>query len=214
MKVLLNCEESQTVCKAFRERERGHEAFSCDLLSCSGGHPEWHLQQDGLMIAKSHEWDLQIAFPPCTHLAVSGAKHFELKRNDGRQKAAIEFFLEIWLVSNAVENPVGIMNGGGYIKKWFPDLYEYAVCIGFPFKPSQIVQPYWFGDKHTKTTCLWLKDLPLLVKTNDVGPGPRDTTKSGRTLPTWYNLPPGEDRNKIRSKTFPGIAKAMAEQWG
>lgn len=212
MKVLIACEESQAVCKAFREK--GHEAYSCDLLPCSGGRPEWHIQDDAKKVALENKEAIKISFPPCTDLAVSGAKHFEKKRADGRQRESIIFFLEIWRLSNCVENPVGIMNSGKYLQKWFPKLYEYAVFIGFPFKPTQIIQPYMFGDPFTKTTCLWLKGLPKLVATDIVDKGGRHITKGGKSLPIWYNMLPGPERAKIRSKTFPGIAAAMADQWG
>lgn len=209
--VIILCEESQTVTKAFREK--GIKAFSCDLLPCSGSHPEWHLQEDAKQVALENQEALKISFPPCTHIAVSGAKHFEGKRADGRQREAIIFFLEMWRLSDCTENPIGIMNNGKYLQKWFPKLYEYAVFIGFPFKPTQIVQPYMFGDPFTKGTCLWLKGLPKLVPTDIVDKGKRHITKGGNSLPEWYNLPPSEDRGKLRSKTFPGLAKAMAEQW-
>lgn len=196
LKILIACEESQEVCKAFRAL--GHEAYSCDILDCSGGHPEWHLKgylED--IIGNGIEWDAIIAFPPCTHLAVSGAKHFEQKRKDGRQQYAIDFFI---MIANrnckyiAIENPIGIMS----------TIFR---------KPDQIIQPYMFGDPFTKTTCLWLKGLPILLPTQIVEKGKRHITKSGKSLPDWYNLPPSENRAKLRSKTFPGIAKAMAKQW-
>lgn len=139
-----------------------------------------------------------IAFPPCTDLAVSGAKHFAKKRADGRQQASIDFFM---MIANAkcskiaIENPVGIMS-----TEWR--------------KPDQIIQPYMFGEPFTKTTCLWLRGLPMLKATLIVDKGERHITKSGKSIPAWYNLPPSENRSKIRSKTFNGIAKAMAEQWG
>lgn len=212
MKVLFACEESQTVLVEFMKR--GHEAYSCDILPTSGPYPEWHLQQDVTPLLKQ-KWDRVISFVPCTHLAVSGAKHFAAKRADGRQRSAVVFFLHVWYHSDAVENPVGIMNSPKYLKQWFPDLYQFALKIGFPFKPSQIIQPYQFGDPFTKTTCLWLRNgLPLLTPTNVVDKGERHITKGGKSLPVWYNLPPGEDRARIRSKTFPGIAAAMAQQWG
>ena len=197
MKVLVACEESQAVTKAFREL--GHEAYSCDLQECSGGHPEWHLKgylED--VIGNGNEWDMIIAFPPCTHLSVSGAKHFAAKRADGRQQYEISFFM---MIANrdckkiAIENPVGIMSS-----EWR--------------KPDPIIQPYMFGGPYTKTTCLWLKGLSKLIPTNIVEKGKRHITKSGKSLPDWYNLPPGPDRAIIRSKTFPGIAQAMADQWG
>lgn len=213
LRVLLLCEESQTVCKEFRKL--GHVAYSCDLLPCSGGHPEWHLQMDAFEAYYDHgPWDLVISFQPCTDLTVSGAKHFEKKRENGSQEKSIRFFFEIWKISDCSENPVGIMNGGKYIRQWFPKLYLEMLDAGFPFEPSQIINPYQFGDPFTKTTCLWLKKkLPLLVPTKIVDKGKRHVTKGGNSLPSWYNLPPGPDRAKIRSKTFPGPAKAMAQQW-
>lgn len=195
MRVLIACEESQTVCKAFRAL--GHEAISCDLLECSGGHPEWHVCGDVLPLLRE-AWDIVIAFPPCTDLCVSGARWFAAKQADGRQQASVEFFLEFTRLEHvsrvAIENPVGIMSR----------LYR---------KPDQIIQPWQFGDPHTKATCLWLKGLAPLEPTDILRPGPRHTTKSGRSLPEWYNLPPGPDRARLRSKTFNGIALAMAQQW-
>lgn len=197
MAVLVACEESQAVTKEFRAL--GVEAFSCDIYPPSGGHPEWHLQQDVLPLLKE-EWDLVIAFPPCTHLASSGAAWFEQKRKDGRQQQAIDFFLAFtkpYAKRWVIENPVGIMSS----------LFH---------KPNQIVQPYQFGDPYSKKTCLWLHNVPLLIPTNVVEPEPRVTYASGRTMPKWYADAwklPAEERSKVRSKTFPGIAKAMANQW-
>jgi len=185
VKVLVACEESQAVTKAFREK--GHEAFSCDIEPCSGGRPEWHIQGDVTPLLEQ-EWDMIIAFPPCTHLAVSGAKWFEQKRKDGRQQQGIDFFM---LFVNAkcprvaIENPIGIMS------TWY--------C-----KPSQIIQPWMFGHGETKATCLWLKGLPLLNPTVLV---------PGREQLIW-RMPPSADRSKLRSKTFEGIAQAMSDQWG
>ena len=139
-----------------------------------------------------------IAFPPCDHLACSGARWFEEKRKDGRQQMGIDFFMSLGdadIPKIAIENPVGIMS-----TQWR--------------KPDQIIQPYHFGHEATKTTCLWLKNLPPLEPTNVVGKGERHITKSGKSLPAWYNLPPSKDRWKIRSRTFEGIAQGMAEQWG
>lgn len=197
MKILLACEESQAVCKAFRLL--GHEAFSCDILPCSGGHPEWHIQGDVTPILEQ-EWDMIIAFPPCTHLAVSGARHFAKKIADGRQQQGIDFFM---LFVNckcprvAIENPVGIMSN------------KYR-------KPDQIIQPWQFGEEFQKTTCLWLKGLPLLKPTNIVGKGEFYVSPSGKKLPKWYNENSNKrnNRQKSRSVTFQGIANAMAEQWG
>ena len=184
MKILVACEESQAV--TIEMRRLGHEAYSCDIEPCSGGHPEWHLQVDALELLKM-KWDMILAFPPCTHLAVSGAGYFEQKRKDGRQQAAIDFFMRFANADCpkiAIENPVGIMSS-----VWR--------------KPDQIIQPWQFGHGETKKTCLWLKGIPLLVPTNIV---------DGREQRIW-KMPPSEDRAKNRAKTFPGIARAMAEQW-
>lgn len=183
MRILIACEESQEVCKAFRAR--GHEAYSCDLLPCSGGHPEWHIQGDAIDVLTRDYWGLKIGFPPCDHLAVSGARWFEGKRRDGRQQKGIEFFLRMAELCDAIENPIGIMS----------TIYR---------KPDQIIQPWQFGHGETKATCLWLKNLPLLKPTNIV---------DGREQRIW-KLPPSADRAKLRSKTFSGIAAAMADQWG
>jgi hypothetical protein len=278
MRVLLACEESQAVCKEFRKL--GHEAFSCDIQECSGGHPEWHFKEDifkvidgwqkvihigdcifedwdedfelaicpnclidfsdchcpGSMQDDEYEykefddilyakrldfknWDLMIAFPPCTHLAVSGAPHFEQKRKDGRQQEGIDFFMKMVnapINKIAIENPIGIMS----------KVYKL---------PNQIIQPYFFGDPFSKSTCLWLKNLPHLY--HNAEPNLFDTNithtnkneleyfewidKKGvkKRQPLWYyeafkNAKTSEERSRLRSKTFPGIAKAMAEQWG
>jgi len=168
MDILLDCEESQEVCNAFRAK--GHNAFSCDLLDCSGGHPEWHIKGDAIMTLFSRKWDLVIAFPPCTDLAVSGAKHFEAKRADGRQQASIDFFMRFANYDGviAIENPIGIMSS----------IWR---------KPDQIVQPYMFGDPFTKTTCLWLKGLPKLVPTNIV---------EGREA-RIHKMPPTKNRSHL-----------------
>ena len=197
MKILVACEESQAVTKEFRLL--GHEAYSCDIEPCSGGHPEWHIQNDVTPLL-DQDWDMIIAFPPCTHLATSGAAWFKKKQADGRQQQGIDFFM---LFTNnkcpriAIENPVGIMS-----TKWR--------------KPDQIIQPYQFGDSFSKKTCLWLKGLPLLTPTNIVDRGEQLEYKSGRMMSKWYadsfNLPPKE-RAKLRSTTFAGISKAMASQW-
>lgn len=200
-KILVACEESQAVTKEFRRL--GFEAYSCDLLPCSGGYPEWHLQQDVLKII-DNEWDLIISFQPCTDLTVSGARWFKNKRISGDQYKSIKFFFEVWEKSNCSENPIGILNGGNYIKKHFIELYEEMKYYGFPFAPDQIIQPWQFGHGETKSTCLWLRNLPKLIHTNIV---------EGREQRIW-RLPPTKDRSILRSKTYPGIAKAMAEQWG
>jgi hypothetical protein len=216
MRVLVACEESQAVCIEFRNL--GHEAYSCDILPASGNHPEWHIQNDVIEVIYSQQWDMMIAFPPCTHLTVSGARHFEKKRNDGRQQSGIDFFMTMInapIAKIAVENPVGIMSS----------IYR---------KPDQIIQPYFFGDPFQKTTCLWLKNLkPLyynlkpnlfdqtITSTSDKGEMVEFISKKGivKRQPKWYYdalkfARTKEERSTIRSKTFPGIAKAMAKQWG
>ena len=221
MKVLVACEESQAVCKAFRER--GHEAYSCDLQECSGGHPEWHIQgdvlpllngrcvfetSDGVKHTVEEKWDLIIAHPPCTYLTVTGNRWFNVDRYGEKaiqrakdREEAIAFFMAI---ANAgcdqivVENPVGVIS----------TLWR---------TPDQIIQPYMFGDPAEKKTCLWLKGLPPLVATNEVSPPERVKFNSGKSMPKWYAdlwRLPKEERSRLRSQTFPGIAKAMAEQWG
>lgn len=213
MKILVACEESQAVTKELRQL--GHEAYSCDIIDQSGGHPEWHIKGDALTLLSPEwvnraddmpaslgfefftrdgalhfvpgKWDMVIAFPPCTHLAVSGARYFAEKRADGRQQAAINFFMAFANADCprvAIENPVGVMS-----TQWR--------------KPDQIIQPWQFGHGETKATCLWLKGLHPLAPTNIV---------DGREQRVW-KMPPGPNRAKERSKTYPGIAKAMAEQW-
>lgn len=211
MRVLVACEESQEVCKAFRAR--GHEAYSCDLLPCSGGHPEWHLQDDALRVVVSDRWPLVLSFQPCTDLAVSGARWFDAKRASGEQEKSIRFFFELWKYSNCSENPIGIMNGGEYIKKWYRDLYDEMYDSHFPFRPTQIIQPWQFGHGETKATCLWLNALPKLKHTAIDTMFERKTHVSGREA-RIHRMAPGPDRAKERSKTYEGIAKAMAEQWG
>lgn len=209
MKVLVACEESQRVCIAFRNK--GHEAYSCDIQECSGGHPEWHIQDDVLKHLDK-DWDMILAFPPCTHLAVSGARHFEKKRNDGSQREAIEFFckfLDTDCEKVAIENPVNIISGE-YIKKWFPDL---AKKYSLPLKPTQTIQPYFFGEKAQKKTCLWLKGLPQLISTNIVEPKISIHNRADGTV-SKYPSHMCWASAKERSKTFKGIAEAMAEQWG
>ena len=216
MKILVACEESQAV--TIELRKLGHEAYSCDIEPCSGNRPEWHLQQDVVPLLKE-KWDMIIAFPPCTHLAVSGAAWFEKKREDGRQREGIEFFMSFVNADCekiAIENPVGIISGD-YISKWFPDLQE---KYGFPMKPTQKIQPWQFGSEAQKSTCLWLKGLPPLTPTQIVGKGEMkaNNRKDGSVeyRAKWFEdarrLSP-EERSKARSKTFPGIARAMAEQW-
>lgn len=211
MKILVACEESQAV--TIELRERGHEAYSCDILPCSGGHPEWHLQKDVRELLKE-EWDMILAFPPCTHLANSGARHFEKKRKDGRQREAIEFF-SLFLQSDCpkicIENPVNIISGT-YIMEHYPDLCE---KYSLPLKPTQAIQPYEYGDPSRKKTCLWLKGLPKLIPTNIVEPNIISYMKKDGTVTTFSADYGGSNKNSStrRSKTYPGIAKAMAEQW-
>lgn len=181
MKILIACEYSEKVRDAMRRR--GHEAVSCDLLPTDAPGP--HYQGDVFDIIDDG-WDMMIAFPPCTHLAVSGARWFKQKRKE--QKEALQFVRNLMNASIkhiAIENPVSIISSK--IKK-----------------PDQVIQPWMFGHGETKATCLWLKNLPLLKPTNIV---------DGREQRVW-KLPPSEDRWKLRSQTFDGIAKAMAEQWG
>lgn len=198
MRVLVACEESQEVCKAFRAL--GHEAYSCDIEPCSGGHPEWHIQCDALELLKM-QWDMILAFPPCTHLAVSGARYFAEKRADGRQQRAIDFFLRFAnadCLRIAIENPVGIMS-----TQWR--------------KPDQIIQPWQYGHGETKATCLWLKELPHLEPTNIMEshvPYVSSGSYSKIHDPKYKGASRKGGAAKIRSKTFPGIARAMAEQWG
>jgi len=183
-KVLVACEKSQAV--TIEMRKIGIEVYSCDIEPCSGRYPEWHIQGDVIPLLKQ-EWYIIIAFPPCTHLAVSGAKWFKEKQKDGRQQRAIDFFMQFVNCKckrMAIENPIGIMS----------TIWR---------KPDQIIQPWQFGHGETKATCLWLKNLPLLKPTNIV---------NDRNHSIW-KMPPSKDRGEIRSKTFSGIAKAMAEQW-
>ena len=182
--VLIGCEESQAVCIAFRER--GFNAFSCDIQDCSGGHPEWHLKMDVFEAIDLLKPILAIYHPPCTHLSVSGAKHFKDKQ--ARQIGALYFvraLLDTPVAHIALENPISVISSR--IRK-----------------PDQVVQPWQFGHGETKATCLWLKGLPKLMPTEIV---------DGREQKIW-KLPPSADRAKLRSKTFEGIARAMAEQWG
>ena len=191
MKVLVACEFSGRIRDAFIKR--GHDAWSCDLLPSELEGP--HYQQDIFEVIDKG-WDLMIAHPPCTHLAVSGARWFKNKQKE--QKEALSFvqaLLDADIPKIALENPISVIST--YIRK-----------------PDQIVQPWMFGDPFTKTTCLWLKNLPPLIPTNIVDKGERHITKSGKSLPSWYNLPPSEDRWRERSRTYLGIAEAMAQQWG
>lgn len=223
MNVLIGCEESQAICKAFRER--GHEAYSCDLKPCSGGEPDWHIQADiftvingGHFVTQSgksiyiEKWHLAVFNPDCTYLTVTANKWLKDQperasgalvgqaRRDARRHA-IDFFVKLATCKIdmiAVENPVG--------------------CISSEWrKPNQIIQPFEFGHPEPKKTCLWLKNLPLLRGTELVEPD-YHTTASGKRMPRWYayaDKSKGQaHRAELRSKTFPGIAKAMADQWG
>jgi hypothetical protein len=230
LRVLVACEESQAVTKELRKL--GHEAYSCDLLECSGGRPDWHFNCDVFEIIKDlggvlqsgksvkvEKWDLMIAHPPCTYLAVSGARWFyhpedRNKPMDERRPhpkypdrkkhrdEALKFFIKLSKVpieKIAIENPIGI------------------VSTKFR-KPDQIVQPYMFGDEATKTTCFWLYGLPHLKPTKLVGKGDRIEFASGKSQPKWYSdafvkAKTNEERRTLRSKTFPGLARAMAKQW-
>lgn len=228
MNVLIACEESQAVCKAFRKK--GHNAFSCDVEPESGGHPEWHINEDVIPLLNGHcnfktvdgvkhaipsKWDMIIAFPPCTYLTSAGTRHYSLKCNSfekveerkKERKKAAHFFMEFVNADCdriAIENPVGYMNT--HFRK-----------------PNQIIHPYYFGDSYLKRTCLWLKNLPELQPTNLLPkPEPLYICKgekcNGKKI-GWCEGIKGttggqKGRAKARSKTFPSIAKAMAEQWG
>nr|DAQ30256.1 MAG TPA: DNA (cytosine-5)-methyltransferase 3A [Caudoviricetes sp.] len=207
MKILVACEESQRV--TIEMRRLGHEAYSCDIQEPSGGHPEWHIHGDALkalrggiiktMDGETHvvgKWDMMIAHPPCTHLAVSGARWFaEGKKPLSLRKEAADFFLkfaEADIPKIAVENPVSVM---------------FAIYR----KPDQIIHPWQYGHLEEKTTCLWLKGLPKLMPTNNVREEMVKLSKKEREK--IHYMFPGPERAKERSKTFPGIARAMAEQW-
>ena len=193
MKILVACEESQAV--TIELRKLGHEAYSCDLLECSGGHPEWHLHCDAIELLKI-KWDMIIAFPPCTYLSNAGARHLykDGVLNEERYKKGLEakdFFMKFYNADCpriAIENPVS------------SKIFNIPQC-------TQEIQPYQFGHPVTKKTRLWLKGLPLLKPTNIVKP---ETTC--HSSDNWFSKG-GKERQKNRAKTFPGVAKAMAEQW-
>ena len=205
MRILVGCEESQVVCMAFRAL--GHEAYSCDLLPCSGGHPEWHFQEDVFEVLKRMKFDLCIFHPPCTYLTVTGNKWMKPEFRDRfpdrpqQREDAVEFFMKLSRVDCpriAIENPAGIMS-----TRWR--------------KPDQYVHPYHFGDPESKKTGLWLIGLPKLVPTDIVEPEMYIYQKDGRRDSRWHMETlklPADERARARSKTFPGFAKAMAEQWG
>lgn len=219
MNVLIACEESQRVCQAFREK--GHNAFSCDILKCSGNHPEWHIRTNVEKIINGgwfftmdetehtiDKWDLVIAHPPCTYLTVTGNRWFNIEKYGTKaierihcRQMAVNFFklfTNINCEKVAIENPIGVMST--YYRK-----------------PDQIIQPFQFGHPTRKKTCLWLKNLPCLVPTQIVIPEIIKYKNGKGTDDFWHmstiNLP-AEERTRIRSQTFPGIAKAMADQWG
>ena len=216
-RVLIACEESQATTIEFRKL--GYEAYSCDLLPCSGGHPEWHYQCNIFEVI-GLGWDLMVAHPPCTYLTGSGVQwlshpqdkdlNFEDRRPHpkypNRRKDMLDSVDFVKALYNcdikhvAIENPVGLLSS-----RWK--------------KPDQIIQPWQFGDEATKTTCIWLKNLPPLLPTNIVGKGERTVFKSGKSHPKWYadalkNAKTKQERQTLRSKTFKGMAEAFAKQWG
>ena len=243
MNIIVACEESQAITKELRKL--GHNAYSCDLLSTSGGHKEWHYKGDIFDIinkkkvtfiaedntkVKIQKWDMMIAHPPCTFLAVSGARWFyhpddsHLPTEERRphpkfpnrrkdQKDAIDFVIKLWsakIDKIAIENPIGVLSSSS---------------LG---KPTQIIQPWWFGDNATKTTCYWTKGLPKLKKNNEVEKkellgekiekGEVITLSSGKKMQKWYaealaKSKTADERRTLRSKTFPNMAKAIAKQW-
>ena len=220
MKVLVACEESQAVTKELRAL--GHEAYSCDIIECSGGREEWHIMQDVLPLLNGNcsfktcdglehfiegNWDMLLAFPPCTYLTVTGNRWFNVEKYGEKaiqrkkdRAEAVDFFMAFASADCdkiAIENPIGVMSS-----RWR--------------KPNQIIHPYMFGDAERKSTCLWLKNLPDLVPTEIVEPRIIKYKNGKGTDSPWHmetmSLPPRE-RSKARSKTFSGVAKAMAEQW-
>lgn len=213
MRALIACEESQAVCKAFRVL--GHEAYSCDLIDCSGGHPEWHIKGDVFHALCSSNFSTSLDFlgchPPCDFLANSGVRWLtsvtEKQGYTWSDERGIFINNERWakMESAALFFKSCYSNvkrvGMGYIEN--PILHKYAMEI-IGIKPTQIIQPWQFGHGETKATCLWLVGVPTLNPTEIV---------SGREQKVW-RMPPGENRKKVRSKTYIGIAKAMAEQWG
>lgn len=219
MNVLIACEESQAITKEFRKL--GVNCFSCDIVKCSGDMPQFHIKDDCLKYINGDcnittedgsnyyidKWDLIIAHPPCTYLTVTGNRWFNIEKYGNKaiermkeRKKAIDFFLKFTNASCKhvmIENPVGVMS----------TIYR---------KPDQIIQPWMFGDEAEKKTCLWLKNLPLLKETEIVKPPERIKFKSGKTMPAWYAKAwklSKEERSKLRSKTFPGFAKAIAHQY-
>ena len=214
MKVLITFEESQSVC--IEMRKAGHEAYSNDMKPCSGGHPEWHLQMDCFDAIKLMDWDFIGMHPTCTAMTLSGNRHYAPgKPKHFERLESVEWTLGVWETACRkakyvyMENPMGAMNPDKRLPK------------------PQIIQPYFFGDKFQKTTCLWLKGLPFLYHNSEINlfdmncthvdRGEMWTAKSGKVIPKWYADSPStnnEANRTLRSKTFPGIAKAMANQWG
>lgn len=214
MKALIGCEESQAVTIAFRKA--GHEAYSCDLKPCSGVHPEWHLQMDVFEAINLKEWDFIGLHPTCTAMTLSGNRHYAPGKPKHQERLdAVEWTIKLWKYATwycekvYMENPMGAMNSDNRLPK------------------PQIIQPYYFGDEFQKTTCLWLKGLDYLYHNSTanlfdqnithVGKGEMWVAKSGKVMPKWFADTPStnnEANRTIRSKTFEGIAKAMAEQWG
>jgi hypothetical protein len=209
LKILVGCEESQAVTIAFRNQ--GHEAFSCDIQDCSGGYPEWHITGDVLKVAYSGYWDLMIGHPPCTYLTYAGTAHWSKPGRLEKRLDALSFFAKMWeapISKICLENPRGCAS---------PAIAKY----------TQEIHPYYFGDPQTKATWLWLKNLPMLKHTVSDNLFESKTlvevehtmfyktgAKAGKPISWTDCYAPGVDRQKLRSKTFPGIANAMAEQWG
>ena len=205
MRVLVACEESQAVCIAFRER--GHEAYSCDILPCSGGHPEWHIQGD-VLEQLDKGWDMMIGHPPCTYLSFAAMSYWNEPGRIKKRLDALEFFRRLWeapIEKICLENPKSVAS---------PVIAKY----------TQEIQPYYFGEREFKTTWLWLKNLPMLihvkednlfeVATHTPRPEPKAYNKNGKAIHWCDYHGPSEDRANLRSKTFSGIARAYAEQWG
>ncbi len=198
MKILVACEESQAVCIEFRKR--GHEAYSCDMEDCSGGHPEWHLQNDAIEALYSRKWDLVIAFPPCTYLANSGVR-WRVERKEWKEIKWAAYFFNMFVGyfkagnKGCIENPIQHKYARQYIEKY-----------------HQIIQPYQFGHMEKKATCLWLYGLPQLKETNNVYNEMMKLPYAERAK--IHHCSPGPERQRIRSLTYPGVAKAFAEQWG
>ena len=202
MRILVACEESQEVCKAFRER--GHEAYSCDIIECSGGHPEWHIMCDARELLKMR-WDMIIAHPPCTYLTNASAVRMRVNGQIQMERyekamAARDFFLAFWNADCpriAIENPTPMK------------------LVNLPAY-TQAIQPYWFGHPYSKRTCLWLKNLPPLVPTEMIEH--HEPYVNGGCKDSHGNYKKFQGRNerdpKTRAKPFHGIATAMAEQWG